>query len=88
MTVPSGDLKDRVLAFLRDEAAPALHLDAGAIEVLAVRDGVAEVRLGDACAGCPGSVMGVLKGLEQELHRRVPEVEYLDVVPGTRPGDG
>ena len=81
MTDPTGDVKDRVLAFLRDEAAPALHLDASAIEVLAVADGIAEVRLGDACASCPGSIMGVLKGLEQELHRRVPEVDYLDVVP-------
>lgn len=81
MTAPSGDLKERVLRFLREEAAPALQLDAAAIEVLDVRDGVAEVRLGGACAGCPGSIMGVLKGLEQELHCRVPEVDFLDVVP-------
>jgi Fe-S cluster biogenesis protein NfuA len=77
----SGDLKERVLRVLLEEAAPALHLDASAIEVLDVRDGVAEVRLGGVCAGCPGGIMGVIKGLEQELHRQVPEVEYLDVVP-------
>jgi Fe-S cluster biogenesis protein NfuA len=77
----SDDLKERVLRVLREEAAPALHLDGDAIEVVDVRDGVAEVRLGGVCAGCPGSIMGVIKGLEQELHRQVPEVEYLDVVP-------
>jgi Fe-S cluster biogenesis protein NfuA len=81
MTTPSGDLKERVLRVLREEAAPALHLDESAIEVLDVRDGVAQVRLGDVCACCPGSIMGVIHGLEQELHRQVPEVEYLDVVP-------
>jgi Fe-S cluster biogenesis protein NfuA len=81
MTAPSGDLNERVLGFLREEAAPALQLDAAALEVIDVRDGVARVRLGDVCAGCPGSIMGVLKGLEQELHRRVPEVDFLDVVP-------
>lgn len=81
MTVPAGDVKERVLRVLREEAMPALQLDGDAIEVVDVRDGVAQVRLGGVCAGCPGSIMGVIKGLEQELHRQVPEVEFLDVVP-------
>jgi Fe-S cluster biogenesis protein NfuA len=81
MMSPSGDVRERVLRVLREQAAPALYLDEGAIEVLDVRDGVAHVRLGGVCAGCPGSIMGVIKGLEQELHRQVPEVEYLEVVP-------
>jgi Fe-S cluster biogenesis protein NfuA len=56
-------------------------MDGGEIEVLDVRDGVAQVRLGGLCAGCPSTVMTVVMSLEQELRRHVPEVEYLEVVP-------
>ena len=49
--------------------------------VLYVRDGVARVRLGGVCAGCPGTIMAVVMGLEQELRRQVPEIDYLEAVP-------
>jgi Fe-S cluster biogenesis protein NfuA len=77
----ADDLKGRVERVLKDEAAPALHLDGSAIEVLDVSDGVARVRLGSVCAGCPGTIMSVLMGLEQELRRQVPEIDYLEAVP-------
>ena len=50
-------------------------------EDLAICDGVAQVRLGGVCAGCPGTIMSVLMGLEQELRRQVPEIDYLEAVP-------
>ena len=81
MATEAGDLKGRVARLLREEVAPALHLDGSAIEVLDVRDGVAQVRLGGVCAGCPGTIMSVLMGLEQELRRHVPEIDYLEAVP-------
>jgi Fe-S cluster biogenesis protein NfuA len=75
------DLKARVERILTDEVAPFLELDAGAIEVLGVDGGVVQLRLGGACAGCPSSIMTVVMGLEQELRKRIPEVEYLEAVP-------
>jgi Fe-S cluster biogenesis protein NfuA len=81
MAAEAGDLKARVERVLKEEAAPALHLDGSAIEVLDVRDGVARVRLGGVCAGCPGTLMSVVMGLEQELRRQVPEIDYLEAVP-------
>lgn len=75
------DLRARVEAVLRSEAAPALELDGTAIEVLDVDRGCARVRLNGACAGCPATVMFLVRGLEEELRRRVPEVEYLEAVP-------
>lgn len=75
------DLRARVEAVLRTEAAPALELDGTAIEVLDVDRGCARVRLNGACAGCPATVMFLVRGLEEELRRRVPEVEYLEAVP-------
>jgi Fe-S cluster biogenesis protein NfuA len=81
MAADAGDLKGRVERVLKEEAAPALHLDAGAIEVLDVSDGVARVRLGGVCAGCPGTIMSVIMGLEQELRRHLPEIDHLEAVP-------
>jgi Fe-S cluster biogenesis protein NfuA len=83
-TLPSsdtGDLKERVTRVLTDEVGPALQLDAGSIEVLDVRDGIAQVRLTGVCAGCPSTIMAVIMGIEQELRKRIPEVEYLEAVP-------
>ncbi len=76
-----ADLKERVMRILREEVAPLLHLDGTAIEVCDVSEGVVQVRLGSVCGNCPSSIMAVMMGLEQQLRQRLPEVEYLEVVP-------
>ena len=75
-------LKDRVVRLLTEEIAPALQLDPKGIDVCGVSEGVVQVRLGSVCAGCPGTIMAIVMGLEQELRRLVPEVECLEVLPG------
>jgi Fe-S cluster biogenesis protein NfuA len=75
------ELKDRVAQVIAEEIGPALDLDGTAIEVVAVEGGVVQVRLGDACGGCPSTVMTIIMGLEHELRQRIPEVEYLEAVP-------
>jgi Fe-S cluster biogenesis protein NfuA len=70
----------KVARVLAEQVAPALALDGTAIEVLDVVDGVARVRLGGVCSGCPSSIMTVIMGIEQELRKHVPEVEYLEAV--------
>jgi Fe-S cluster biogenesis protein NfuA len=77
----ANDLKTRVARVLAEEVAPALHLDATAVELLDVSDGVARVRLHGGCGGCPSTVLAVILGLDQELCRRVPEVQYVEAVP-------
>src|SRR4029077_16051148 len=79
MSVPN--LVDRVRSVLSAEIAPALQLDGGDIELLDVTDGVARVRLHGVCNGCPSTIMAVIMGIEQELRRRLPEIEYLEAVP-------
>lgn len=81
MTAEGGDVRERVRWLLVEEIAPALHLDGEAIEVLEVRDGVARLRLGGVCAGCPATTMTVIMGIEQELHRLLPEIAYIEAVP-------
>jgi Fe-S cluster biogenesis protein NfuA len=76
-----NDLKERVAQLLTEEVAPILQLDGGSIEVLDVTDGVVRVRLGGAWGWCPSILMTIIHGLERELRRRIPEVEYLEAVP-------
>jgi len=75
------DVKERVARVVAEEVLPLLQMDGGSIEVLGVRDGVVQVRLLGGCGSCPGTVYAVLMGIEEELRRRVPEVEYLEAVP-------
>jgi Fe-S cluster biogenesis protein NfuA len=74
-------LKERVARILAQEVGPALEMDGTALEVVDVSDGVVRLRLSGTCSGCPSTIMAVITGLEQELRRRVPEVEYLEAVP-------
>jgi Fe-S cluster biogenesis protein NfuA len=76
-----SELKTRVERVLAEEVGPALALDGAAIEVLDVTAGVVQVRLGGVCSGCPSTLMTVIMGIEQELRKHVPEVEYLEAVP-------
>jgi len=75
------DLETRIARTLKEEVAPVLQLDGNGIEVCGVDNGIVQVRLGNICAGCPSTIMAVVNGLEQELRQRIPEVEYLEVIP-------
>jgi Fe-S cluster biogenesis protein NfuA len=75
------ELRSRVEHILKAEIAPALLLDGNGIDVLDVSDGIAQVRLSGACAGCPATIMTVITSLEAELRKRVPEVEVIEAVP-------
>jgi Fe-S cluster biogenesis protein NfuA len=77
----SAELKTRVARVLVEHVGPALEMDGAAIEVLDVTDGVVQVRLGGVCSGCPSALMAIIMGLEEELRKHVPEVEYLEAVP-------
>jgi riboflavin kinase/FMN adenylyltransferase len=78
---PGADLENRVTRFLREDVAPVLQMDGRDIHLLEIQDGVAKVRIQGGCDGCPSSIMAVIMGLEEELRRRIPEIEYVEVVP-------
>jgi Fe-S cluster biogenesis protein NfuA len=56
-------------------------MDGTTFEVIDVSDGVVRLRLVGACCGCPSTIMAIITGIDQELRQRVPEVEYLELVP-------
>jgi Fe-S cluster biogenesis protein NfuA len=73
-------LRDRVELSLKQDIAPALLLDGNGIEVLEVVNGIASVRLTGICSGCPATIMTVIASLEDELRKKIPEVEILEAV--------
>ena len=75
------ELKARVARILTEEIAPALQLDGQALGVCAVNEGVVQLRLGSVCASCPSTLWAVINGIEHELRQRLPEVEYVEVLP-------
>jgi Fe-S cluster biogenesis protein NfuA len=79
-TAAAALLKEKVAKALAEHVGPALALDGTAIEVLDVSQGVARLRLGGVCSGCPSSIMTIVMGLEQELRRCVPEVEFVEAM--------
>jgi Fe-S cluster biogenesis protein NfuA len=74
-------LRRRVAEVVRDEVLPALEMAGTAVEVVGVEGGVVQVRLSGACGGCASSMRAAILSVEDELRRRVPEVEYLEAVP-------
>jgi Fe-S cluster biogenesis protein NfuA len=81
MSEKNATLQQRVQQVVSEEIAPLLEMDGAGIDVVSVDDGVVQLRLNGTCGSCPGSVHAVIMGIEQELRRRVPEVEYLEAVP-------
>jgi Fe-S cluster biogenesis protein NfuA len=74
------DLRSRVAAAIREHVSPAMDLHPEAIEVVALEDGVATLRLSEACQGCPAGLPRLIAEIESELCRQVPEVEIVEIV--------
>lgn len=68
---------ESVLAKLR----PTLRADGGDIELIDVKDGVVQVTLTGACAGCPMSQMTLKQGVEKALRAAIPEIREVVSVP-------
>jgi Fe-S cluster biogenesis protein NfuA len=79
--VNSDDLLHRVKKVIAEDVMPGLQMDGARVEVVCIEHGVAQVRLSGTCTSCPSTVRAVLMGVEEELRKRVPEIDYLETVP-------
>jgi len=62
-----------------EKIKPALQRDGGDVELVDVKDdGVVQVKLTGACAGCPMSQMTLKMGVERMLKQEVPGVTRVD----------
>jgi len=60
---------------------PMLQADGGDVELVGVDEqGVVQVRLQGACAGCPGAQMTLKMGIERQLRQEIPEVKEVVAV--------
>jgi Fe-S cluster biogenesis protein NfuA len=75
----TSDLRERVERTLRQELLPTLW-EGMDIEVVDVSDGIVQVRFPAACTYCPASILSIVTLLEDELRKKIPEVEVLEVV--------
>lgn len=72
-------MKEKVQQVL-EAIRPALQRDGGDVELVDVKDGVVQVRLQGACAGCPMSQMTLAFGIQRVLKEKVPEVQRVEPV--------
>lgn len=76
---PEAADDDEVVARIREilerDVRPYVEQDGGEISFAGYRDGVVEVMLQGACAGCPSSAITLKVGIEARLKEEIPEVE-------------
>jgi len=65
----------RIIEILEKEIRPYVAMDGGEITFAGFRDGVVEVYLQGACAGCPSSSITLKMGIENRLREELPQVE-------------
>ena len=72
-------MEEQVRAVI-DELRPALQADGGDIEFVSLENKTVCVRLTGACRGCPHAQMTLTMGVEDQIKKRVPQVERVIAV--------
>src|SRR5919204_22048 len=78
------DVETRVRKAL-DDVRPYLGSHGGDVELVAVDGGVARVRLGGTCNGCPSSTVTLQNAIEDAIMQAAPELERVDAEGVTEP---
>ncbi len=76
---PEAADSDEVIARIREilerDVRPYVEQDGGEIRFAGYREGIVEVVLQGACAGCPSSSITLKMGIEARLKEEIPEVK-------------
>jgi len=72
-------IRERVAKAL-EELRPRLQADGGDVELLGVDNGIVQVRLKGACAGCPMATITIKIGVEQYLKKKIPEIVRVEAL--------
>jgi len=76
----TDDISIRIEEVLNDKIRPAVAMDGGDIRLKSFKNGVAEVMLKGACAGCPSSTITLKHGVERMIKHYVPEVTSVEAI--------
>ena len=74
----TDDISKRIEEVLNEKIRPAVAMDGGDIRLKSFKDGIAEVMLKGACAGCPSSTVTLKHGVERMIKHYVPEVTSVE----------
>ena len=72
-------MRDRVEQVI-NRIRPAVQMDGGDIELVAVENGLVKLRLVGSCHGCPSSMMTLQAGIERAIRAEVPEITGVEAV--------
>ncbi len=85
----SGSVAERVVLVVNQAINPAIASHGGYVEVVAVEEATAYVRLGGGCQGCGLAPVTLSQGIESTIVQNVPEitkvVDVTDHAGGTNP---
>lgn len=70
-----------IALFLEGPVSEMLAFHSGFARLEAYDNGVAHVRLGGGCQGCPSSTITLVNGVQQQLIEKFGEENILDIVP-------
>lgn len=70
----AGEIIDKIREIIDRDIRPYVAQDGGEISFAGFRDGVVEVYLRGACAGCPSSTITLKMGIEARLKEEIPAV--------------
>lgn len=70
-----------IALFLEGPVSEMLALHSGFARLDAYDSGIAHIRLGGGCQGCPSSRMTLLNGVQQQLLERFGEEHIQEVIP-------
>ncbi|NBX24102.1 MAG: NifU family protein [Microbacteriaceae bacterium] len=76
----SGVARD-VARFLEGPVSDMLKFHSGFARLEAFEAGIAHIRLGGGCEGCPSSLITLLNGVRSQLQDEFGEDQVVDVVP-------
>jgi len=76
----TDDVSIRIVEVLNEKIRPAVAMDGGDIRLKSFKNGVAEVMLKGACAGCPSSTITLKHGVERMIKHYVPEVNSVEAI--------
>jgi Fe-S cluster biogenesis protein NfuA len=76
----AGDAHEIAL-YLEGEVSDMLALHSGFARLEAFDSGVAHIRLGGGCKGCPSSTMTLLNGVKSQLQDKFGEEVVAEIIP-------
>ena len=68
-------MMDKVKEVIDNRINPALAMDGGKVDLIAVEDGVVKVKMGGGCAGCPMRQLTLVNFIQKAIKEELPEVK-------------